>query len=303
VNLARVASVAAMLSLLAGPFGSLFRPRVALGGLLLGGRSATQTIEKYDAGRWVTIGGSAGQNGQRSGGSPVFIKDGRIVKGHPSLVGKKPGEIKSGDTDHGSHRKQLNQSKDYARAKYRKQARQAGHDADAMEDLARGMKGHHDAFAEERRDLLRHAREHSANNGFADLRTIGANERYGNLDPTKIRGFDQTTESTVSAFPHHFREENGEHGSHSDQLLSMLVEGNPKPMEWNDAYEQALNAMGERKDDADSGDDFSFGANRDDVIPNQAELHLGGLFGVQTYAGRPCSHPLGGLLCGRGCDG
>jgi hypothetical protein len=50
----------------------------------------------------VTIGGRKGENGKRLGGSPVFIRDGRIVKGHPSLVDKKPSEIKGGDTDHGS---------------------------------------------------------------------------------------------------------------------------------------------------------------------------------------------------------
>ena len=44
---------------------------------------------RYDAGRWVTIGARSGEEGgKKTGGSPVFIKDGKIVKGHPSLAGR-----------------------------------------------------------------------------------------------------------------------------------------------------------------------------------------------------------------------
>mgnify|MGYP001089620581 CR=1 FL=1 len=39
-------------------------------------------------GRWVTIGGTKNEDGQRRGGSPVFIENGRITKGAPSLTGR-----------------------------------------------------------------------------------------------------------------------------------------------------------------------------------------------------------------------
>lgn len=42
-----------------------------------------------DAGHWITIGGTKGEEGKRHGGSPVYIENGRITKGAPSLTGKK----------------------------------------------------------------------------------------------------------------------------------------------------------------------------------------------------------------------
>src|SRR5262245_4208388 len=41
------------------------------------------------AGRWITIRAKEGHDGKKHGGSPVFVQDGRIVKGHPSLAGRK----------------------------------------------------------------------------------------------------------------------------------------------------------------------------------------------------------------------
>src|SRR5262245_32717281 len=40
-------------------------------------------------GRWVTIGAREGPDGERHGGSPVYIEDGRITRGHPSLAGRR----------------------------------------------------------------------------------------------------------------------------------------------------------------------------------------------------------------------
>jgi hypothetical protein len=133
------------------------------------------------------------------------------------------------------------------------------------------VKRQHDAFADERKALHRFAREHSSRNGFADLRALGANARHGNLDATKIKGFDQTAEATAREFPHHFRQEDGEHGSHADQLLAMLLTGDPEPMAEDDAYEQALEMMGEGGRSAtpkapDPDDDFiPFAARLDDL--------------------------------------
>src|SRR5438552_19046997 len=71
---------------------------------------------KFDSrgdGRWITIGGRAGQDGKRHGGSPVFVRNGRIEKGHPSLVGKSISNIK-GEAEPSTHRKELAQSRDDA---------------------------------------------------------------------------------------------------------------------------------------------------------------------------------------------
>lgn len=47
----------------------------------------TLAYDKGD-GQWITIGAKDGK-----GGSPVYIQDGRITKGHPSLTGKKLGDV------------------------------------------------------------------------------------------------------------------------------------------------------------------------------------------------------------------
>jgi len=62
-------------------------------------------------GRWVTIGGTKGADGKRHGGSPVFVRDGRIAKWHPSLVGRKIGALGEAG-EHGSHRSQLAASRE-----------------------------------------------------------------------------------------------------------------------------------------------------------------------------------------------
>lgn len=221
-----------------------------------------------DAGRWITIGGTKGADGKRHGGSPVFIKDGKIVKGHPSLTGKKIGALKEeADT---SHRQELRSSKGHEVASLRKKARKAGHDPKALDARAAELKAHHDAFAGERKEVLQHARQHHRGNGFGELSNLASRAASGKLDADALRGFDQTAESTASADPHHFHEETGEHGSHEDQLFVMLSAGDPEPMSHADAYAQALEHMeNERHHHAD--DSFGFGANADDPFGEEPQ--------------------------------
>ena len=62
--------------------------------------------ESGDDGRWITIGTTEGADGKKHGGSPVFIKGGRIVKGHPSLTGKKIGAMGGKPSDDGESAKE-----------------------------------------------------------------------------------------------------------------------------------------------------------------------------------------------------
>ncbi len=207
------------------------------------------SIQRADSGRWITIGGSKGEGGKRSGGSPVFVKDGRIVKGAPSLHGKKIDALKEADdtpqakSKAAQSRKDNASSRDYDAAVWRKKARKAGHDPKALDQLAGEIKAHHDAFASERKDVLQHAREHSKRNNFADLRSLNVTSGKGRHDANSIKGFDQTAEATHAAYPHHFHPETGEHGSHEDQLFEMLTGGEPEPMEHGHAYEQAFETL------------------------------------------------------------
>src|SRR5262245_25729722 len=83
---------------------------------------------RYAAGRWVTIGGREGDDGRKHGGSPVYVEDGRITKGHPGLTGKKLDALKEAPEAIGGHRSQLHQSAQHERAAILKDARKAGVD-------------------------------------------------------------------------------------------------------------------------------------------------------------------------------
>lgn len=209
-------------------------PRFTLNGL-----SAARFKSDDAGGRWITIGGEKGKDGKRHGGSPVFIKNGRITKGHPSLVGKKIGVLKE-EAEHGTARQQLSQGRQYEIAKHRKAARQAGIDPKHLDQLAGEMKAHHDAFATERGGMLKRAREMSRNMGFGDISNLAQRSSHGHVD-TDLKGFDVVAEQMANDYPHHFRAETAATGGDvKDQLFDMLIAGDPKPMSHGEAYEQAL---------------------------------------------------------------
>lgn len=85
----------------------------------------SEAVLREDEGRWITIGGKNSEGGKRHGGSPVFIKNGQIVKGAPSLTGRKIGNMKDKPADQ-SRRAENSQSKDYERATYAKAAKKEG---------------------------------------------------------------------------------------------------------------------------------------------------------------------------------
>jgi hypothetical protein len=61
-----------------------------------------------DVGRWVTIGAREGPDGKRHGGSPIYIQNGHITKGHPRLLGRKIAALEE-EPEHSTHRQQLRQ--------------------------------------------------------------------------------------------------------------------------------------------------------------------------------------------------
>ena len=223
-----------------------------LGGLLGGGDSQEPdepAVYTY-AGRWITIGGQKGSDGKRKGGSKVYIEDGRITKGHPSLVGKKPSNIKGKDHDSRGVRKQLKDSREYAVAKVRKQARKAGHDVKALDDLAKDIADNHNAYVEDKLSLLKEAREYSKANGFGDLRNLKQRNARGQMDAASLRGFDEISEAMANRYPQFFTE-----GEPSDQLYEMLTGPTPERMSDEDAYEQALDYLEENKRTRDDDDE------------------------------------------------
>jgi hypothetical protein len=192
-----------------------------------------------DQGRWITIGGTKGEDGKRHGGSPVFVKDGRITKGAPGLTGKKLGDMKAAP-DEGGHRKQLRQGKEYATARLVKQARKEGIDPKDLHSLAGDILAHDKAHVEERTKALQLARRLASQFGTS-LQTLKARAAHG-IDADAVKHLDDIADSVASSYPEQF----AGHEDRGERLFDMLAEGNPKAMSEKEAYEQALDHLRER---------------------------------------------------------
>lgn len=192
-------------------------------------------IVRYDAGRWVTIGGAKGEDGKRKGGSPVFIQNGRITKGHPSLAGKKIGALKD-DADT-SHRSELKQSREYARAKHAKAAKADGIDPSDLHQLADEIKAHHAAFAAERKQLLKDARDALGEFG-GQAKALHLMAGRGK-DAGSVKGIDEVAEGLAERYPALFPP----HQHASDTLYEMLTDGTPNELTDDEAYDQAAEQL------------------------------------------------------------
>lgn len=195
-------------------------------------------------GRWITIGAKDGH-----GGSPVYIENGRITKGAPSLAGKKIGALK--EESDSTHRQDLHRERDYKRAVHAKTARKAGIDKESLHQLAGEMKAHHDSHIADVKSMLQDTRNAAQKMGVP----IHHKQLSETGDHTKIPGFDTLARSLAGRYPHLL----GAHGySHnesadvdaeeaSEKLLDFLKTGNPTPMHEDDAYEQALDYLTSQK--------------------------------------------------------
>lgn len=205
------------------------------------------TAKGDDGGRWITIGGSKGEDNKRHGGSPVFVKDGRIVKGHPGLTGKKitslaePGES-------GPHRRQLQQSREYDRAKWAKAARKEGVTPASLHQLAAEVIAHDKAFKADQTKVLQDARRMAEKSGFGSLSTIAARASKG-IDADAVKGIDDIAQAIAAQHPEHFA---GHEDDLSGRLFDMLTAGNPEPMTEDEAYQQAFDHLMEYKQRADA---------------------------------------------------
>ena len=258
---------------------------------------------RYDAGRWVTIGGKVGDDGKKKGGSPVFIKDGRIVKGHPSLTGHTVASLKDGSSaaKEGTTRQQLNQSKNYQIAKIVKEARQdLGVSSKAVHDLAEDIKKHDREFVRSKKEFLAAVRQALDVHGGSH-RILSAVKDQGKIDSTMIRGLDVVAQEYAEMYPE-FLDANQDGQQHAERLFEMLIEGNPEPMSDEDVYQQAVDQLaahveamggkdqylkqqrasgrdrgidGDGDGDGDGGDtSFDFGFNEQTPPSDQSSLDL-----------------------------
>jgi hypothetical protein len=202
-------------------------------------------------GRWVTIGAVEGEDGKRHGGSPVYIEDGKIVKGHPSLTGRHLDRMAEPAEHTTTHRQDLHQEKEYNRAVWAKRARQAGISANDLHSLATEIRGHDAAFKKEHTKMLQTARKRLGEfGGGKGLNLLAAR----GVDASSIRGLDDVAADISLEYPHHF----GPHDTPSDRLWELLVAGNPEPMSEDQAYQEAFDQLqAEKERHQTAGDDGS----------------------------------------------
>jgi hypothetical protein len=205
-------------------------------------------------GRWITIGGNKGEDGKRHGGSPVYVVNGRITKGHPGLTGKRIDAIGADSDPEPSHRQLLNRSRGYARAVWGKKARREGIAPQHLHQFAAEIMAHDREFKADKSRMLREAREQSNRSGFGDLRTLAARNAAGKLDANAVKGLDVVGESMAANYPQYFK--SGEEAG--DQLYDMLVQGAPEPVTEDEAYDEAFGHLVEQKqrdDERQPGDE------------------------------------------------
>ncbi len=200
-----------------------------------------------DYGHYVTLGASDGHKGH-----VVFIVNGNITEGHPSLAGKKIGPIvpdrptlKEGATraeikEHknkvaGLHRAEMASSKEHERKQWGKKAKKAGLNPDEVHTLAGQMKAHHDAFTNDVAKMLGEVRK-----SYPHLKSLTARAGKGG-DSDAVKGMDDVADSFAkrSQYSHLFPR-NTDPGEH---LFDLLSAGNPQPMSEEDAYESAFDHL------------------------------------------------------------
>lgn len=180
-----------------------------------------------DGGRWVTMGAKYGH-----GGSKVYIVEGRIMIGHPNLMGKRIDALKEHGTGNPEiqrawHKKAKDENLD-AKSVHQLAAEFLAHDRESKKDVVSMIKNAQDA-AKGMRIWGKHS-------GY-DLRAAVRNATKKGKDYNDIPGFDQVAEEMANSkeFGYMFSPET----SAEDQLWDYLL-GDHAPMSEEDAYAQAF---------------------------------------------------------------
>ncbi len=282
-----------------------FRPPVgfqrSLSGMPLSIRLSLESLGDYGArfavkekGHWITIGGSKGSDGERHGGSPVYVENGRITKGNPKLTGKKLGNLK-GDDDQSTHRQLLGREKNYQRAVWAKKARKEGIDPKGLHWLADDMKKHHDANVDDVTSMLQSARKTAEKLGTS---VSHLKAEFNKGDHTTIKDFDILARELAGEYPHLL----GAHGySHhegydadaeeaSEKLFAFLKEGNPERMSEDQAYTEAFDYLLTQKSEEEPAPKKKRRKEVDESVPFSLGVQMGisAMFAqVHAPAGEP----------------
>lgn len=231
-------------------------------------RAPVERYERKAGGRWITIGARPGEDGKKHGGTPVYIEGGRITKGSPKLVGRKIDALKDEpDDSQDSHRKQLNQSKNYERATWRKKAKAAGIDPKHLDQLSAEILAHDKEFKADLLSMQQRARASyknmAAHYGWQvkSIDNLSLHTARKGMDSASVKGLDSIADELSGEYPQWF---SGHDEDKPARLFELLAEGNPQPMAEAEAYETALNQLEESKGNTE------FRASDDEVVPFQA---------------------------------
>lgn len=240
---------------------------------------AIHYAKKKEAGQWITIGGSEGEDGKKHGGSPVFVEGGRITKGAAGLHGRKIDALKEQPESIGTDRQQKNQAKGYDRARRAKEAKAEGIKPRDLHQLAGEIMAHDKELSAGRNKMLSEVRRASKALGY-DLGAIRSNIMSGRVEGTdQVPGLDEIAATVAKTYGEHFQAGK----DLTEQLYEALAEGNAEPMGEEQAYDQALDILrahgggvvddrpiGDEGEPAGGGTDFDFGANLTDHIRDAA---------------------------------
>lgn len=228
---------------------------------------------RYAAGRWITIGGKEGEDGEKHGGSPVFVQDGKITKGHPSLTGKKLDALDQESDE--SHHQEMARSRGHAKATWAKKAKAEGVDAKHLHQLADELRQHSKAYADEHNAILAEARKALGEHSGA-AKVLGASDRIE--DASQVKGMDEVAEDMAERYPSYFSD--SEHAS--DTLFGLLKEGNREPLDADAAHSQAFDVLMEHKagkgDAFEEGGDTSFDFGGEPAAPEAMPSSQGNFF-------------------------
>jgi hypothetical protein len=192
-------------------------------------------------GRWITIGAREGEDGEKHGGSRVYIDGGRITKGHPSLTGRKVGAMgEGGDL---SHREAQHAEKGHARAAWAKRAKAEGIDPSHLHSLAGEILAHDKAHKADHTKALQRARQLSERLGYGSLLALHHKVARG-ADADSVKGLDDVAERLSEEHPHVFA---GHESDREGRLFDLLAAGNPEAMGEDEAYEQAFDHLVEAR--------------------------------------------------------
>lgn len=114
-------------------------------------------------------------------------------------------------------------------------------------------------FVADRKELLTEARRTSKGLGYGDLRTVAARVSRTGMDEDSVKGLDDIAQLLGDKYKDHFGEEEP-----LRRLFEMLVEGDPKPISEDEAYEKAFDELEYAK-----GQEQPAQSDPDDVVPFQ----------------------------------